>query len=179
MKNVYLIKYPRADRSKVGFHRLYFTPVENIKIIEEMFEYSLVLPFTSDSQHAETYRLGDVFRSEVLNRSEKTSTRVHAPLAHNSRWLAFSPLRGLHPEAALKFPYLFAIPRDPRKQQALSFYKEGLPVFAYLQTPKGPVRPICMACPRYILHQAGRCSLGDPECKSSLGVKNGLYSLGD
>lgn len=33
-----------------------------------------------------------------------------------------------------------------------------------LFTPRGPMRPICLACPRHLLQLQGKCSLGGKEC---------------
>ena len=39
---------------------------------------------------------------------------------------------------------------------------------AYLQTPHRKIRPICVVCPRVILHQNGECQLGEKVCFESL-----------
>jgi len=33
-----------------------------------------------------------------------------------------------------------------------------------LFTPRGPMRPICLACPRHLLQLQGKCTLGGKEC---------------
>lgn len=52
--------------------------------------------------------------------------------------------------------------------------KEPFPNLTYLQTPDKNIRPVCVACPRFILHQTGHCRLGEPICYTSLalGVHN-------
>lgn len=48
--------------------------------------------------------------------------------------------------------------------------EEPFPTLTYLQTPEQNIRPVCVACPRFILHQNGHCRLGEQICYESLAL---------
>jgi hypothetical protein len=56
--------------------------------------------------------------------------------------------------------------QEPRKElkEFFAFFND----FAVLFTPRGPVRPICKACPNHLEHVQGKCNLGEQKCYHSL-----------
>ena len=44
------------------------------------------------------------------------------------------------------------------------------PALTYLQTPQGPIRPVCRRCPAFLDHLDGKCNLGDDVCVQKLRV---------
>jgi len=63
---------------------------------------------------------------------------------------------------------------EGRKRREEHEAKPFWPSQAYLQTEKGKVRPICLACSLMIAHQNGQCTLGQMHCYRvlALGVTN-------
>jgi len=59
-------------------------------------------------------------------------------------------------------PKYITAPRHikPTENKFSNIFSHGTVLF----TPRGPMRPICLACPRHLLQLQGKCSLGGKEC---------------
>lgn len=59
-------------------------------------------------------------------------------------------------------------PKHVRSSGSNHIAKNVLDDSTTLNTPKGPVKPVCIACPRHLRHVQGDCSLGGRKCYEEL-----------
>ncbi|MGL5246890.1 MAG: hypothetical protein ACRC8U_01695, partial [Brooklawnia sp.] len=92
-------------------------------------------------------------------------------LLNDGNWVMAVPILTKYVKAAIP-RYLTAATwyRTKYKRGGRSLREElpsrpsPFPGMTYLQTPTENIRPICVMCPRFILHQNGECSPGQKIC---------------
>lgn len=184
--HVYNLRVRRQLAGKrFPFDRVYLAKNGEHKVFQKLFRYALILPVENE--------LKEMLSSEVIlqvsssipfDRNDKAvgvSTPEWQALLEEGHWVMCVPI--LPKFVAGNVPrYLTAagayrLPKNSKarsKKEEFGALKEIFPAMTYLQTPEKNIRPVCVACPRFILHQNGECSLGEKICYDSLalGVHN-------
>lgn len=166
---------------KFPFDRVYIINYENRSVIEQMFRYALVLPV----EGALRTQLEAVEPNSYVNRTfdrndaETVPTKIGPDdwkdLFKDGEWVVVVPL--LPKWMKKNVPqYLVAatwydthtirVPGKGKRQTARR--KSPFTNRSYLQTPHKKIRPICVVCPRMVLHQNDECQTGDKICFESL-----------
>ena len=165
---------------KFPFDRVYLVAYDDREVIERMFRYALVLP-VEDKLLA---MLKEIEPDQYINRTMHRNDKETA--AHKMSQKAW--------HATLKGEWVMVVPilpkwvskNMPKYLVAENWYRERLVKVAgkgkvaqpvnespftnrsYLQTPHKKIRPICVVCPRMILHQNGECQIGQEVCFETL-----------
>jgi hypothetical protein len=180
----------RVERRKAGrsfpFDRIYLIRDEDRNIVERLFRYALVLPledalkkrllkvaldFTIDRPHHRTETYGERHATKTtpadMSRFDEGVWLVVVPLL--PKWVKAAMPRYLvaktwYDERAVKIKGV-----ETKKGNASPFTNR-----AFLQTPKEKIRPICVLCPRQVLHRHGECEIGQDVCYEHLplGLEN-------
>lgn len=179
---------------KFPFDRVYLVNYDHREIIERLFRYALVLP-VEDTLLA---RLREVSPDRYINRTHDRDDKENTPhkasqkdwlnLIKEGEWVMCVPI--LPKWMSKNMPrYLTAEGWYRRKMKRVA--KKGKVALepnaspftnrSYLQTPDRKIRPICVVCPRMILHQNGECQIGEDVCFESLpmGVVNHFEDIED
>lgn len=171
----------RVSKTTAGrsfpFDRVYLLKYDDRAVIERLFRYALVLPV----EEVVKKQLKKVDFQIVVDRphhrdddAKLNATAVWADL-DEGEWVMVVPL--LPKWLNKNMPqYLAAEAWFETKRNRLrstgkreSARRESpFSARSYLQTPNRKVRPICVVCPRMIMHQNGECHLGQPVCFESL-----------
>jgi len=187
----------RVKRSEVGpivpFDRVYLVKHQDRACIEELFRAALVMPFdeslralfrkvTLDLVVMHGYTRDDDARTGRPPEDGELESLLQGGwimvVPIRPRWKRRSSLTGRSPGrgAGLEVPRYLTSPKwYAGKRGELRSASQLLPTLAYLQMPGRKVRPICVACPRMVAHQAGECHVGNQaECceQLSLGLKD-------
>ena len=165
----------RIKRTQAGksfpFDRIYIVRHKDKDVIEKLFRYALVMPLDGDLKE----RLLTLLKEEkdALEFDDQPHDRSTGGRAPNPASL-FS-----HGDWVVAVPILpkWAKKNVPRYLVAQGWYAESrrkkandepFPKHTFLLTPEKKIRPVCVACPRFILHQNGDCKLGDRVCLDTL-----------
>jgi hypothetical protein len=89
------------------------------------------------------------------------------PLLTVGRAVDADPIKGLAPDSPAP-AYLSSVGNWESTDGDQPVPKPAYPHNAYLVTKERVYVPICMACPRILHHEAGRCHVGDEVCFSAL-----------
>ena len=178
---IYRLDVSRQQAGRVvPFDRLYLATGSSKAVLKRMFKYAIVMPFTN--------MLRDVFKESAsvsLVDAPRTSREVRRPIEQqtafnifNEDWIVVLPIasnigRSKTPEYLTNArwvagQYYMQSSGRRRRGRQVKKVKDPLPVLSYLQTPERNYRPVCVACPRFIEHQAGMCELGMRVCYDSL-----------
>lgn len=187
----------RVHRNLAGrnfaFDRVYLAKNGEHGVFKQMFRYALILPVETNlkSLLLDTVKIDNGVTHE-FNRNDKAEGITHAMwtgLLAVSDWVMAVPI--LPKFVASNLPrYLTAAGKYRSSTQATTevtkslvrgrrrrmrtvspgAVEEPFPSLTYLQTPEQNIRPVCVACPRFIMHQNGHCRLGEPICYDSLGM---------
>lgn len=179
----------RVNRTVAGksfpFDRVYITRYEDRDILDRLFRYALVMPIEEQLMK----QLNTVTINQAVARpfNRDDDARLDASEWRDrlgqGEWVLAVPLlpKWMHKNmpqylTAEKWFDVNARRRRRRASSTSSGVARPSPFEsrAYLQTPHKKIRPICVACPRAILHQNGECQLGEAICLESLplGVNN-------
>jgi hypothetical protein len=181
--NVYCLRIKKESAGKTfPFDRVYLARNGEHTVFKQLFRYALILPVDTQLKNLLlTYVIVEGGETHEFNRNDKapppgpgawrTSIELHD-------WVMAVPI--LPRFIAANMPsYITAAGayRDPenklkrrRRSSVSSAVASPFPALTYLQTPEQNIRPVCVACPRFILHQNGHCNLGEEICYSSLAM---------
>jgi len=163
------------------FDRVYIVNHDDRAVIEQLFRYALVLPIEGvlreqlESVQPREYRNRTFHRDDEENAAAKISQTDWKALFQDGSWIMTVPL--LPKWMKKNMPqYLVAEGWYARKTEQVrgkgrvkqSSRESPFTNMAYLQTPHKKIRPICVVCPRMVLHQNGDCNIGDKVCFESL-----------
>lgn len=171
----------RVRRNVVGsgfpFDRVYLCRHGEHECFKQLFRYALILPVDDTLK---TMLIRNAVPEEYTNlpfaRDDNQGTREltsaeWAELLNNGNWVMAVPILTRFIRKAIP-RYLTAAEwyRDRykrtgrRKRKKLPSKPSPFPGMTYLQTPEKDIRPICVMCSRFILHQNGECSPGQKVC---------------
>ncbi len=174
---------------KFPFDRVYLIKYDDRDVIEQMFRYSIVLPIEAKLAKllreikVEEYVNRTFHRNDAEQAAAKIAERDWHTLLDSTEWVLVVPV--LSKWMKQNMPrYLVA--EDWYRTKSKQRRKKGVVAItvttnespfshrSYVQTPERKIRPICVVCPRMIMHQNGECQLGDEICFTSLplGVVN-------
>lgn len=174
------VKYSRSDAGRlVPFDRVYLARHADRKTVRSLFQYALVMPLSEKiKQYLEETtpnkelvfgindRVGALAKDKTLNWAKTL----------DGDWVVVVPIltkfaREHMPQYLMNERWYTGRRRRNNNKQSV------LPSLAYLQTPEKVIRPVCVACPRFLEHQAGKCQVGQPVCYTSLAL-GGIDNLG-
>lgn len=159
------------------FDRVYLARYDDRMAFDQLFRYALVLPVEGP------------LKKMLKNAIDKDTKEVNRPHdrndedADNTCWIDRLDVG----EWVMAVPILpkWMNQNLPRYLVAAGWYgtepktkkqKERTTPFtnrAYLQTPTRKIRPICVLCPRMIMHQNGECQIGEAVCYENLPIGMG------
>jgi hypothetical protein len=184
--NIYCVRVSKDQAGKTfPFDRVYLVKYDDRAVIEQLFRYALVMPV--EQNIAKQLRDLDVSSSKARPfHRDDSATLTKAEWQkdiENGEWVIVVPL--LPKWMSKNMPQYLTAERwfegNTQKVMRRNAKKYGTPVRespfsnrSYLQTPTRKIRPICVVCPRVILHQNGECRLGERVCFESLplGITN-------
>lgn len=189
----------RIRREKAGkvfpFDRVYLARNNEHGIFKQMFRYALVMPVEGGLEALLLeHCLPEKGETHPFDRDDSASPPTAGDFSEaleNGEWVMAVPIlskfiasnipryitaagqyRAPSPENAVV--KTIAGKRRRRSGYAPKDLKEPFPTLTYLQTPQQDIRPVCIACPRFMLHQNGRCRLGEEICYTNLAM--GLHN---
>lgn len=139
------------------------------EIFKKLWPYSIVMPLTLEVRQS----LG--ISTVLENARSRSSYNIKADFSDGQWWIG-SPLRVRGSGHTQNVPYLahrghrppssninaelmHQKPKDVRDKM-----KDPIVRGAFLQKPEGRQVPLCLACPRYIIHTQGGCRFGESIC---------------
>ena len=181
---VYSLRVARSrgkDTLSFPWDRVYLARYGSHQVFKRLFRYAFILPVGPALRHLLGEIAVDQYIERNATRTENEGVAVTPPkadwqkLLKGDQWVMAVPILTRYVESEMP-KYIVASDnvRDAREH----FKSKGLEVFptaSYLQTPDKDIRPICIACPLQIQHQAGGCNLGDPECYTTLSLGRSDY----
>lgn len=188
MTDLYCLRVKRESAGKTfPFDRVYLAKNGEHGVFKKMFRYALILPVEENLKKlllehvtiegGETHSFDRYDDAPAPNHEEWTAT------LESDEWVMAVPI--LPKFVASNLPrYLTAAGKyrlpsaanvgsrsiSRRRRNTIHALAEPFPNLTYLQTPEQNIRPVCVACPRFIMHQNGHCRLGETICYTSLAV---------
>lgn len=166
---------------KFPFDRVYIVNYEDRAVIEQLFRYAIVLPVEGtlrtqlESVKPASYLNRTFDRNDTENTAAKIDDRDWKELFQDGEWVMVVPLL---PKWMKKNMPQYLIAEGWYSQHSVRIRGKGkvkserrespFTNRSYLQTPHKKIRPICVVCPRMVLHQNGECQIGDKVCFESL-----------
>ena len=195
MEQVYKVKVNRSFISKFPFDLFYLVRMDVRHLLSRLFPASLCFPI-EDELRKLVDNLWTKYASYVLdNYDEPKTCKGQTPL------MEIVPLQLLE-QYFLVVPILLgtrrvrerignnegetttSIHRGPvyitAPRHVKSMDNKFSNIFSHstvLFTPQGPMRPVCLACPRHLLQLQGKCSLGGHECYTWLTLQGDQAAL--
>lgn len=194
------IKVSLSQTNTFPFDLIYIVQETHKALIPQMFPYCLCLPFNADLVKRVGILCANVQRTITITQQAKEDHRYYTgmktvvhelleskqlqhcflvvpvlPRTHakvrNQRRKDRNPaylVANKHRNGTVETPR-GKVTRKPVKalEDFFSFFND----FTVMFTPRGPIRPICRACPRHLEHVQGKCSLGNEVCYASLIVQ--------
>lgn len=181
---LYCLRVAQRDAGKTfPFDRVYLVRYDDRAVIEKLFRYALVMPV----EETLLEQLGALKIDEAKNRPHHRDDEAALDVAEwqqaltGTEWVLVVPLlpkwmhknmpRYLTAEKWFNDHYPADGQKLSRRRRRFSSKTTRESPFnsrAYLQTPQKKIRPVCVVCPRVILHQNGECKLGERVCYESL-----------
>ena len=170
----------RVNQNAAGrnfpFDRVYLVKYDDRAVIDQLFRYALVMPVEE--------MLGKQLKALTIENAidrpfdrdddaKLTSSDWHEAIG-SGEWVLVVPLlpKWMHKNMTqyLTAERWFETRNSRRRGRVITSRSKPSPFSnrAYLQTPHRKIRPICVVCPRVILHQNGECQLGEKVCFESL-----------
>jgi len=189
--DLYCLRVNRATAGKTfPFDRVYLTKNDQHSVFKKLFRYALILPVEQGLKNILLdYVKIEAGETHEFDRNDQALAPVDDDwrlLLETNEWVMAVPL--LSKYVASNMPrYLTAagkyrdstqkkVPKRRRNRitSSIAEVADPFPTLTYLQTPEQNIRPVCVACPRFIMHQNGHCRLGEDICYTSLalGVHN-------
>lgn len=192
--DVYCLRVRKESAGKVfPFDRVYLAENGKHLVFKQMFRYALVMPVEAELKGMlKEYVKIDKGDAHPFHRDDTALPPTHenwSELLDATDWVMAVPvlpkyMKGNMPRyLTAAGRYRVALeenggkpvrPYRQKKGVRVPAIEDPFPSLTYLQTPEQNIRPVCIACPRFILHEQGHCRLGEPICYTSLalGVKN-------
>lgn len=166
------------------FDRAYLVEHGNHAVFKQLFRYAIVLPVSeimrkaiADALASATLTYKPFLRDDdAIFPGQRKDVTWATNVFMKKEWVLALPL--LPKDARAQTPrYLVAeklysfSKKDAKGRRTATINPTVTHAFsdlAYLQTPKKQIRPVCIACPRFIAHQGGECSLGEKICIETL-----------
>jgi hypothetical protein len=167
---------------KFPFDLIYLVPVGHGGVIPRLFPWSLCFTITPLIQTLlkliDTVQYAERFPNP--GRPHRVvSTNVNRVLQNAQDHFLVIPVMGLEQRRKKhnaprgnKIPAYITATRHQGKENTNTFEHLFTPD-TILFSPKGPVRPICRACPRGMLRLQGKCQLGSAACYTNLVIRPG------
>lgn len=166
---------------KFPFDRVYIVNYEDRAVIEQLFRYALVLPVEGvlreqlEAVKPDSYTNRTFDRNDAESAPAKIDTTDWVNLFKDGEWVMVVPLlpkwmkRNVPQYLVAESWYDRHMVRVKGKgKTAVAVRPSPFTGRSYLQTPHKKIRPICVVCPRMILHQNGECQIGEKICFESL-----------
>lgn len=183
----------RVDKTQMRtfpFDVVYLVPVEHKALLPRLFPWSLCVPM-HDTLRAKLRDLSIAEWEDLPHKTDRATT--HTPMQSRS-------LYALLGETIDKDTYFVVVPvlplttphkyckswkrRQPPRSRIPTYLMaphhaqeekpklEGILMDdTVLFTPSGPRRPVCLLCPRHLLHMQNKCQLGSHDCYNELILK--------
>lgn len=169
---------------KFPFDRIYLVHYDDRQIIGDPqngpFRFALVLPVEQnlrtmlEAVQPETYSNRTFDRNDAEQVPAKISQSDWTALCQDGEWLMVVPIlpkwmkKNMPRYLTAERWYQEKIVRVKGQGRKKEVRSSPFTSRSYLQTPEKKIRPICVVCPRMILHQNGECQIGDKVCYESL-----------
>ena len=181
---IYCLRVRREQAGKLfAFDRVYFAKNGEHTVFKKLFRYALIMPVEPQLKSilSESVTI-DRSTTHTFDRVEEPEVLKHedfVELLEANDWVMCVPILAKYVKENLPRyisaagKYQFNTGRRKRITRNKNIL-DPFPALTYLQTPEQNIRPVCVACPKFIMHQNGHCRLGDKVCYESLalGVKN-------
>jgi hypothetical protein len=198
---IYKLKVKASQVKHFPFDVIYIVREDLKSLLPQMFPYSLCLPFNDDLvERLRKLRIQNLEHVTHRDRTQNDVARTWAegqpveqymdltlvrksflvvpvlPRTHqrtrnrkrkdrNPAYLIANQHRaGDHEDRHGKTKH---VPYNEQLAEFSAFFND----FAVMFTPRGPLRPICRACPRHLEHVQGKCTLGEMKCYHELIIK--------
>jgi hypothetical protein len=171
------VAYREAGRT-FPFDRVYLVNYDNRDVIERMFRYALVLPVEGELRtmleavSLDQYVNRTFHRDDAENASTKLPAGAWVDMIKSGEWILVVPLlpKWMHKNMPRYLTAENWYAATKAKGQRYKRVQRTSPFTnrSYLQTPHKKIRPICVVCPRMVLHQNGECQIGEAICFESL-----------
>lgn len=167
----------KPSRIKFAFDRVYILKYENRAVIKRMFQYSLVMPLHEELKaqflKVSVHEIVDIPHARGWQADRHADPDLLRQITEDGTWIMVVPLLPQWWKAHGRPAYLtarawYATAMRRGKGAKAPPRPVAFPSMTFLQTPEKAIRPVCAVCPRFILHQAGQCQLGDEICYTSL-----------
>lgn len=182
----------RVKRESAGrtfpFDRVYLARNGEHVVFKKLFRYALILPVESglkenliqnveiDKGEAHSFDRDDAAAaptsSEWKEALEEGEWVLAVPIL--PKYVAGNTPRYITAAGKYRLPSstnkAVSGPGRRRRFRSTPQVDEPFPTLTYLQTPEQNIRPVCVACPRFIMHQNGHCRLGEQICYESLAL---------
>lgn len=168
---------------KFPFDIFYMVPSIQKHIISNLFPYSLCVPPTT----ALLYLLSQIrvhYIDYLPHGKRKETLHVHKTtdlfLAASSLQYYFMvipilPLTSKHNKTKVPGYLVASAHTNDNYNKGRSIFANILTDAVTLYTPTGPIRPVCLHCPRHMLHVLNKCCLGSTHCLESLILEKAPY----
>ena len=166
---------------KFPFDRVYIVNYEDRAVIEQLFRYALVLPIEGalrqqlEAVKPDTYENLTFDRNDAESAPAKIDQTDWVALFKDGEWIMVVPLlpkwmKKNIPQYLIAETWYSTHSVHIRGKGKVKSERRESPFTnrSYLQTPHKKIRPICVVCPRMVLHQNGECQIGDKVCFESL-----------
>jgi hypothetical protein len=175
-QTIYKLRVDRSDMRGFPFDLVYLVPPDQQSVCARLFPWSLCFMAKADM----TKRLGQLKISEHETipfdafrvRRNGTADDRFAFEKGKPDWFVVVPILPLATRKDFptkRYPAYLTAPQHA-KEDSMAF--EGiLDDDTVLFTPEGPVQPVCLKCPRHMVHVQGKCSLGSRFCYEELVLK--------
>ena len=187
--HIYNLRVRREQAGKVfPFDRVYLAKNGDHKAFKKLFRYALIMPVEQNLKNLLLdYVKIDRSEAHPFDRDEHavgpSKDDWQVMLADDdwvmcvpilSKYIASNMPRYITAAGRYRAPTGLPVRKRRKGAAAINEVRDPFPTLTYLQTPEKNIRPVCVACPRFIMHQNGQCRLGEDVCYSSLalGVHN-------
>ena len=186
--DLYCLRVKRESAGKTfPFDRVYLARNGEHTVFKKMFRYALVMPVETNLKNLLLdYVPVEGGETHTFDRDDAAPAPTNDEwkvTLESDEWVMAVPI--LPKFMASNIPryltaagkYRFPSPDNAgtkrvsrRRQNTIKALAEPFPNLTYLQTPDQNIRPVCVACPRFIMHQNGHCRLGEDICYTSLAM---------
>ena len=175
MIEIYNLQVKRVHEGrKWPFDRSYLLKHGTHECLKDLFRYALVLPIEGDLKAMLKAVLIDEYihipfdRDDAASEPTKFSAAAWTKFLGKTNWVLGVPLLPKFMKRALPRYLVAAGWYTQNKERDAS--RVPFPSMSFLQTPEKNIRPVCVACSRFILHENGECHLGQRICYESLAL---------
>lgn len=182
MEQVYKVKVNRSFVSKFPFDLFYLVHADVRHLLSRLFPASLCFPiedelkklvdslwtksavYVLDNHQEHKTHEGRIVLTQVVQLNQLDMYFLVVPILLEKRQVKEKAKDG-DTETVVsthRGPKYITAPRHIKatENKFSNIFSYGTVLF----TPRGPMRPICLACPRHLLQLQGKCSLGGKEC---------------